>query len=182
MRVGPTVTISVPSASLVPGVPATFSVSVNAGGAAVRSATIDFGDGSKQRVSTSGLSVATHVYTSSGTYIVTAEATDTAGESATATASVSVQAVVVTVSMTVSPATITTAAPAEFAATATTAPAGATIERYEWNFGDGSVRTTSGSSTSHLYTSGGGRRYVVSVRAVTITGASGTAQREIVVQ
>jgi len=182
VRVGPTVSISAPLASLVPGVPATFSVSVNPGGAAVRTAAIDFGDGSTQGVSTSGLSVATHVYTSSGIYIVTAEATDTAGETATATASVSVQAVVVTVSMTVSPATITTAAPAEFTASATTAPAGATIERYEWNFGDGSVRTTSGSSTSHLYTSGGGRRYVVSVRAVTITGASGTAQREIVVQ
>ncbi len=47
VRVGPTVTISVPSASLVPGVPATFSVSVTAGGAAVRTATIDFGDGAQ---------------------------------------------------------------------------------------------------------------------------------------
>ena len=84
--------------------------------------------------------------------------------------------------MTVTPATITTTAPAEFWRHGDHAPAGATIERYEWNFGDGSIRTTSGSSTSHLYTSGGGRRYVVSVRAVTITGASGTAQREIVVQ
>jgi hypothetical protein len=182
VRVGPTVTVLVPSANLVPGVPATFVVTVNAGGAAVRSAQIEFGDGDRQPLSTSGVSTVTHVYASSGTFIVTAEVTDAAGESATATASVSVQPVVVTVSMTVSPATVTTLAPAEFSATATTAPAGATIERYEWNFGDGSVRTTSGSSTSHLYTSGGGRRYIVSVRAVTTTGASGTAQREIVVQ
>jgi hypothetical protein len=84
--------------------------------------------------------------------------------------------------MTVTPSTITTTTPAEFSANATTTPAGATIERYEWNFGDGNVRTTSGSTTSHLYQLGGGRRFVVSVRAVTITGASGTAQREIVVQ
>ena len=182
VRVGPTVSISVPASNLVPGVPATFNVSVTPGGAAVRSAAIEFGDGGVQAVSTSGNSTATHVYSSSGTYIVTAEATDTAGETATATASVSVQAVVVSVSMTVTPALVTTAAPAEFSATATTTPAGATIERYEWNFGDGSVRTTSGNSTNHLYTAGGGRRYVVSVRAVTTTGASGTAQREIVVQ
>ena len=182
VRVGPTITISVPSASLVPGVPATFSVAVNAGGAAVRSATIDFGDGGRQSVSTSGLSTATHVYAASGTYIVTAEAVDTAGETGLATASVSVQPVVVTVSMAVTPSTITTTTPAEFAAIATTTPAGATIERYEWNFGDGNIRTTSGATTSHLYQLGGGRRYVVSVRAVTITGASGTAQREIVVQ
>jgi PKD repeat protein len=180
VRVGPTVTISVPAANLVPGVPAIFSVAVNAGGAAVRSATIEFGDGGRQSVSTSGLSTVTHVYTKSGTYIVTAEATDTAGESATATASVSVQAVVVAVNMTVSPTTVLRGALAEFTASATTTPAGTTIERYEWNFGDGTVATTSGNATSHAYATVG--RYVASVRAVTTTGASGTAQREIVVQ
>jgi hypothetical protein len=180
VRVGPTVTISVPAANLVPGVPAIFGVSVNAGGAAVRSATIEFGDGGRQSVSTSGLSTVTHVYTKSGTYIVTAEAIDTAGESATATASVSVQAVVVTVNMTVSPSTVLRGALAEFAASATTTPAGTTIERYEWTFGDGTIATTSGNATSHAYATAG--RYVASVRAVTTTGASGTAQREIVVQ
>jgi hypothetical protein len=80
VRVGPTVTISTPATSIVPGVPATFSVSVTAGGAAVRSASIDFGDGGKQSVSTAGLSSVTHVYTESGTFIVTAEAIDTAGD------------------------------------------------------------------------------------------------------
>ncbi len=179
VRVGPTVTISVPASSLVPGVPATFSVSVNAGGAAVRSASIEFGDGGRQAVSTSGSSTATHVYSSSGTYIVTAEATDTAGETATATASVSVQTVVVTVNMTVSPTTVVRGALAEFTANATTTPAGTTIERYEWNFGDGSLATTSGNATSHSYAAAG--RYIASVRAVTTTGASGTAQREIIV-
>ena len=72
--------------------------------------------------------------------------------------------------------------PAEFVALATTTPAGAVIERYEWDFGDGSGRTTSSGSTNHLYLTGGGRRYTVSVRAVTTSGASGTALREIVVQ
>ena len=113
--------------------PAIFSVSVTAGGAAVRSATIEFGDGGKQSVSTSGLSTVTHVYTESGTFIVTAEAIDTAGESATATASVSVQSVVVNVTLSWSPATITTNVPADFAATVTTNPAGVPIRRYEWD-------------------------------------------------
>lgn len=89
--------------------------------------------------------------------------------------------VVVTVTMTV-PASVTTTAPAEFSATATTTPAGATIDRYEWDFGDGQTRTTSGGSTSHLYTVGGGKKYIVSLRAVTASGAFGTAQRELVVQ
>jgi hypothetical protein len=182
VRVGPTVAMTIPASSLVPGVPAVFSVTVTAGGAAVRTAMIEFGDGDKQSLSTSGTSLVTHVYGSSGTYIVTAEATDSAGETTRATASVSVQPVVVMVTLAVTPSPVTTTAPAEFSATATTTPTGATIERYEWNFGDGSIRTTSSGATSHLYTSGGGRRYTVSVRAVTTTGASGTAQREIVVQ
>jgi adhesin/invasin len=180
VRVGPTVTVSIPSGSLLPGVPAVFSVSVTAGGAVVRTATIDFGDGDSQAVSTSGLSSATHTYAASGTYVVTARATDSGGETTTATASVSVQNVVVTVTLTGS-STVTTTTPAEFTASATTSPSGATIERYEWNFGDGSTRITSGGSTNHLYQSGGGRRYTVTVRAVTTSGASGSAQREIVV-
>ena len=182
VRVGPSVTISAPAGSLVPGVPATFSVSVSAGGAAVRTATIDFGDGGTQSVSTAGLSTVTHTYRSSGNYTIKAVATDANGESATALSTVSVQQVVVAVSLTVPGGIITTTTPAEFSASATTTPAGATIERYEWDFGDGSIRTTSSPTTSHLYGSGGGRRYVVTVRAVTTSGASGTAQREIVVQ
>ena len=182
VRVGPSVTITVPAASLVPGVPAVFTVSITAGGAAVRSATIDFGDGGRQSVSPSGQSTATHVYANSGTYIVTAEAVDTAGESATATASVSVQEMVVTVSLAVSPTTLTTSTPTVFTATAATNPAGGLIEQYEWDFGDGTKRTTSGPSTSHQYAVGGGRRYVATVRAVTTSGASGTAQIDFVIQ
>ncbi|HOG29916.1 MAG TPA: PKD domain-containing protein [Vicinamibacterales bacterium] len=182
VRVGPTVTVSIPSSSLVPGVPAVFSVSVTPGGAAVQRAIIDFGDGASQAVSNAGLSSVTHTYHSSGTYVVKATATDAAGETASATASVSVQTVVVTVSLSVGASVITTTAPAEFTATATTTPIGSAIERFEWDFGDGSTRVTSGGTTSHLYQSGGGRRYTVTVRAVTLGGASGSAQREIVVQ
>ena len=182
VRVGPTITISVPSASLVPGVPATFSIAVTAGGAAIRSATIDFGDGGRQAVSTSGLSTVTHVYSSSGTYVVTGEVVDTAGETGQATASVSVQKMVVTVSLSVSSTTLTTSTPTVFTASATTTPAGGLIERYEWDFGDGSTRTTSGPSTSHQYAVGGGRRYIATVRAVTTSGASGTAQIDFAIQ
>jgi predicted enzyme related to lactoylglutathione lyase len=182
VRVGPTVTISTPTASLVPGVAATFTVSVTAGGAAVRTAIIEFGDGGSQAVATAGVSTAVHAYGNSGTFIVTAVATDAAGETTTATASVSVQPVIVAVSISVSPATVTTSVPAQFSAIATTTPAGAAIERYEWDFGDGFTRTTSGSSTTHQYVVGGGRRYFVTVRAVTTKGASGTGQIDFVVQ
>ena len=143
VRVGPTVTISVPASSLVPGVPATFSVAVTAGGAAVRSASIEFGDGGRQAVSTSGNSTATHVYSSSGTYIVTARGDrhggrdghgHGVGQRAGGRGDRQHDRVAHDAR--------TTGAPAEFTATATTTPAGTTIERYEWNFGDGAVRTT----------------------------------------
>lgn len=179
VRVGPTISLSTPAGNLLPGVPATFSVVITAGGAAVRSASIEFGDGTSQALSPAGSSIATHVYGGSGTYVVTASATDSSGDTTTATASVSVQPVVVTVSLSVTSLSITSAAPVEFSASATTSPAGATIERYEWDFGDGSTRTTSNAATSHLFAKGA---YLVSVRAVTIAGASGTAKREIVVQ
>jgi PKD repeat protein len=182
VRVGPSVAISVLSASVVPGVAATFEVTVTAGGAAVRTATIDFGDGVQQSVGTAGKSTVSHIYAASGMYTVKAVVVDNVGESATAMATVSVQPVVVMVSLIVTPSPVTTTAPAEISASVTTAPAGAIIERYEWDFGDGSGRTISSGTTSHLYASGGGRRYVVTVRAVTTGGASGTAQREIVVQ
>ena len=179
VRLGPTISLSTPAGNLLPGVPATFSVVITAGGAAVRSASIEFGDGTSQALSPTGSSIATHVYGSSGTYVVTASATDSSGESTTATASVSVQPVIVTVSLSVTSLIITSVVPVEFSASATTAPAGATIERYEWDFGDGTTRTTSNAATSHLFAKGA---YLVSVRAVTLTGASGTAKREIVVQ
>jgi hypothetical protein len=182
VRVGPTVTISIPSGNLLPGVPAVFSVSVAAGGSLVRSASIDFGDGGVQPVSTSGLSSVSHTYGSSGTYVVTAIATDAAGESTTATASVSVQDVVVAVTLTVSPSTITTSTIVVFSAVATTNPTGGAFEAYEWDFGDGYTRTTSGPSTSHTYSIGGGRRYIATVRAVTKSGAAGTAQVDFIVQ
>jgi len=179
VRVGPTVTISVPAASLVPGVPAIFSVAVNAGGAAVRSATIEFGDGGKQSVSTSGLSTVSHVYTESGTFIVTAEAIDTAGESATATASVSVQSVVVNVTLSWTPATVRVNVPVDFTATVTTTPAGVAISRYQW-FVDGTLlATTSGNSFSYMPAAA--RTYEVKVRVQTTSGASGEALRYVVV-
>ena len=179
LRVGPTVTITTPSASLVPGVPATFSVSVTAGGAAVRSATIDFGDGGTQSVSTSGSSTATHVYTRSGTYIVTAEAIDVAGETTTATASVAVQGVTVNVTLSWLPASVKANLPVDFTATVTTNPTGVAVSRYQWSINGSLIATTSGNTLSYVPTATG--TYEVKVRAETVSGASGEALRYVIV-
>ena len=105
-----------------------------------------------------------------------------AGETASASSSVSVQTVVVSVTLAVTTNPVTTTAPTSFTALVQTNPATAIIERYEWDFGDGTIRTTSSGNTTHLYALGGGRRYFVTVRAVTTTGAAGSTTVEIVVQ
>jgi hypothetical protein len=179
VRVGPTVSITVPSTSLVPGVAGVFSVTVTAGGSSVRTASITFGDGGSQSVGTSGTSSASHVYSKGGTFIVTAAATDTAGETTTATASVSVQDVFVTISGFTVSSNPTTAAAVEFTVSATSSSASAPIERYEWNFGDNTTWNTSNGFTSHKYSASG--TYKVTVRVVTTTGAAASATREIVV-
>ena len=181
VRVGPTVLIGTMTSG-VPGSATTISVTVTAGGAAVKTASINFGDGGSQAIGTAGSTTVSHVYSRGGTFIVTATAVDSAGETATATSSLSIQDVIVTISaFTVSPSTLTTAVVADFTVTAaSSSPTAAPIERYEWNFGDGQTVTTYGSGfTSHKY--GEAKAYTVSVRVVTTTGASATATKEIVV-
>jgi hypothetical protein len=180
VRVGPTISISATGTG-VPGAVTTFAVTVTVAtnGAVVRSASISFGDGSSQSIGTAGTSSIQHVYTSSGTYTVTATAIDVAGEVATATSSVSMQNVVVTVTLNQTPLSPDTVTPTDFFSTATVTPSG-TVERYEWDFGDKKgVRTTSSGETSYLYTTTG--LMTVTVRAVTTTGASGIAKKDIVV-
>jgi len=174
----------------VPGSSAVFSVTVpvQAGGSAVKAASIAFGDGGSQSVSTSGTSSASHVYWRGGTYIVTAVATDTAGESTTAAASVSVQEVVVQMSsFDISPSvlggSINTTSPTNFSVAATTVPTGSTWDRYEWSYtsaGCSDSWSTLSSSTSRVFRCTG--TATVSVRAVTTTGASGTTTKQVVVQ
>lgn len=182
LRSAPDVTLAITAGSTpTVGQAVTFTATVKAGttGAAVRTAVVEFGDGASQSVSTNGTSTVSRTYAAAGTYTATLTATDAAGETSTATASVVVRAPApVAVTLTSSPASPAVNSPVAFTASAT-APAGTTIDRYEWNFGNGAGRTTTGGSTSYVYTSGG--RFTVSVRVVTTDGASGTAQLDIVV-
>jgi len=179
VRVGPTVAITVPAASLVPGVAASFTVTVTAGGAAVRTATVDFGDGGNQAVATSGSSSVAHAYARSGIFVVTATATDSAGETATATASVIVQSVTVNVTLSWAPASVKVNAPVDFTATVTTNPAGVVISRYQWFINGTLIATTSGNTLSYIPTATG--TYEVKVRVETATLVSAEVLRYVVV-
>lgn len=182
VRSAPTVSISVLTASPTAGQPVSFSFNVAAGtgGAAVRSAVVTFGDGSSQTLSTSGTTVASHTYTTARSYIVTATATDAAGETTVATAGVTVaDQTPVNVVLAANPTNGTTAT--TFVFTATVAPASTLVDRYVWNFGDGSTpRTTSGGSTTHRYLlpSAPGT-YIVTVTVFMTDGRTSTAIIEV---
>ena len=60
-----------------------------------------------------------------------------------------------------------------FDTSASLAPIG-TIASYEWNFGDGTMTTTSSPTTSHTYTSGG--TYTVTLR---VTDSAGTSTTQV---
>ena len=107
----------------------------------------DFGDAST--VTTTGNQV-THVYSSAGTVTVKLTVTNTDGVSG----STQIQLVVVpsqfSVTLTFSPTSPTTSTRVTF--TAIVAPSTVAIDRYEWDFGDGTVVTTSGNTTTHTFT------------------------------
>ena len=107
----------------------------------------DFGDESK--VTTTG-NQTTHVYSSAGTVTVKVTVTNTDGVSG----STQIQLVVVpaqfSINLTFSPNSPTTSTTVTF--TAIVAPSTLVIDRYEWDFGDGTALvTTSGNTTPHTF-------------------------------
>ena len=126
-----------------------------------------------------GSTTVTHVYDSSATYTVVASATDNSGERTSVTSVIYVAPAPpldVTIAVNITSRKINV--PVSF--TVSGSPTGTVIDRYEWNFGDGSRATTSGKSTSHTYTST--KAYVVTVTIVAQHGRSGTGRVEVGVE
>lgn len=180
VNVLPTVSIAVASgATPTEGQPVSFTVTVtpNASGSAVRDVTVNFGNRTASLGAVSGTTTVTNVYSSPGTFTVTATATDAVGERTSASTIVTVVAAL--------PLGVTIGSPAAtkvqtaIVFTATVTPTGVAIARYEWSFGDGTGTSTSGPSTSHVYGTTGHR--IVTVTAVSVDGRSGLGRIEIIV-
>jgi hypothetical protein len=170
-----------------------FTIARTSTSSNLRSATIDFGDGTTQSLGTlAGSTTVTHTYAGpSGstprTYTATVLATDVNGEttSTATTVSVTPRAERTPINVTLSAsctATTGQASTCAFTATATGGGDGGTgnaaIESYTWDFGDDTDDvTTSGNTTSHVYTSEG--RKVVTVTAETADGRSATGRTEV---
>ena len=175
-----------------------FTITKPTGSSTIRTATIDFGDGTSLSLGNlaGGSATSTHTYSgpsgsTARSYTATVQVTDINGESA-ATSTV----VVVTPKATLTPISVTLAAGTPdmatengqrwtFTATVTGGGEGtedASIESYSWDFGDEETATTSGNTTAHIYdtlTTQQGRTVTVTVR--TPDGRTATGRTEILV-
>jgi PKD repeat protein len=158
----PTVDIAA-SASPQPNQPVTFTITATPPtGQSIASITVDFGDGTQQTLQGNAKTVQ-HLYASSGTFTVTAIATDTNGSSGSGSTVIAVGGGI-TASFTVSPASGNTTTIFSFNASDSSSPSG--ITSYVWDFGDGT--TLSGKEVTKQYS----RPATYTVR-LTITDSAG---------
>ena len=174
----PSVTIVATPTTTSVGEPVTFAVSVTAGSSAIREVSVNFGDGTARELGAlAGATNVAHTYTFAGTFQVVATVTDSSGATVTVATIILVEAAAPLNVTITAPATVQVNVPTTFTATVTQPAGTLEIDRYEWNFGDGETAVTTGSSTSHVYTSSGLK--VATVRAVEKDGRSGTGRVEV---
>lgn len=121
----------------------------------------------------------TKTYSAVGTYVPSVRVTDDLGQTATASLQFTIVGSGVTASFTASPTNPTTAIAVQFNGVASTAPGGATITSWAWNFGDGTVTTTTGPTTAHTFGVAG--IYVVRLTVTDSTGRTGTVTVNVTV-
>jgi PKD repeat protein len=121
-----------------------------------------------------------HVYASSGTYTVTAIATDSNGSTGSGSTVIVIgNRATPTMTFTVAPTFGPVTTNFQFTVVVTV-PAGstATVDHYEWNFGDGSAtRSTASSSTNHVYATTG--TFTPTVTAVMSDGTRPSSSTEV---
>ena len=120
-----------------------------------------------------------HRYSRPGAFTVSLTVTDSAGKTGTATKSVTVGSTVVapTAAFTTSPSTINVNTVVFFDATISTATAGRTITRYEWNFGDNVP--VEGARVERTFNRAGG--YTVTLTVTDSNGATDTETKTVTV-
>ncbi len=174
------------SCTQVTGQPVTFTITKATTSTLLVSAVLTFGDGDTATLGTlTSAATVTHSYSSANAYTATVTATDVNGQTTTSSVAVNVTArTPLTVIFSTVTADTATATGRRFSFTLTVTAGAETnipIESVSWNFGDtGTAVTasTSGLSTSHVYTTSTARA-VVTATVRTQDGRSGTAQAEV---
>ena len=169
-----------------------FTISKATGSSNLRSSSIDFGDSTSQSLGNlAGNATVSHTYTGPSStaprsYSATVTATDINGETTTASAIVSVTPratlapLVATLTATPGTSVALVGNTTKFESTVTPATGGADmVESFTWDFGDGTTATTSGSPTSHVYTTNGKKEATVTVK--TTDGRTATNRTEFII-
>ena len=153
-----------------------ITVTVPAGGTPVERLEIRFGDGDSRTLtipSAGGTTNVSHVYGQDGTFTVTVTVVDALGGRQTQQSVITVvDAPAIPLTLTATPQAPTAGQIITFAATPSLS-GGISIARYEWDFGDGTQRTTTSGSTTHAYGTAGSR--IVRVVAIGSDGSEGQA-------
>jgi PKD repeat protein len=165
------------------GLPVTFTAErgTTTGAATISSATLEFGDGTSTTLGNlATAATVTHAYSSTGPFTATLTVRDINGELSTSSAAVTVTPrTPLNVSLTATSGTSVVGVGNTTTFTANVTPATELIESYTWDFGDGSTITTSGNTTTHVYTSNGVKRASVTVR--TADGRTASASVEFII-
>lgn len=175
----PTLSITVSPANPVEDAAVTFTLTPGEG-ITIRSARINFGDGSSSSLGSIGTATTVqHTYKKAGSFKVTVSGEDSRGEEFSTSTVVTVSKVApVSVTITVTPTgTLEVQTPITF--TAIMVPVVAPT-RVRWSFGDGTNATTTGLQTSHVYGTTG--RKTVKVTVETVANGTGTGQIEILIE
>lgn len=179
VNVTPTLVITPPTTPPSVGVPAsfTFAVTAVANGAVVRSITVDWGDGRTQSLGAqqTGSSIDSHVYSSAGSYVITATLVDSAGNSTAYMASVTVIPVPrPTILVSQSPNPGHSGTPTTLTIQVTPA-SGIGVQDVSINFGDGTSADIGGGTSAtlqHVYTTTINTTFTVTVTVLDTTGQS----------
>ena len=178
----PTITLSASPTTPVTGQPVAFTVGVTLppGSSPVQNVRISFGDGDSENLgAVTGTTTASHVYDDEGSYRVTVRVTDAAGEETSQSLVINVAlGAPIAVNLTYTPEAPAVNQTVTFTA-AVTLPGGVSAQRYDWTFGDGTSRTTTGNQTTKAYGSSGVKTVRVTVRGS--DGTTGAAQADITV-
>ena len=159
----PTLVITPPATAPTSGLPAnfTFATTVAAtNGSAIRNVTVNWGDGQTQDLgSLTGTAVVAHVYRSSGTYSITATATDSFGNASAVSTAVIVNPTNLTLTLT-PPTTLPSAGlPATFTVGVGTLPPGDAVQNIHLDWGDGSSldlgAISANTTVTHVYARSG---------------------------
>ena len=177
----PTVVLAVAPNPPLAGQSATLRATATpASGHAITRYTWTFGDGTTTTISGfSGATVA-KTYSKVGTYVVAVTVRDDISQTASASLQFTIVGSGVTASFTSSPTDPSTATTVQFNGIASPASAGATITKWQWDFGDGStVLSNTFSTASRQFAAAG--TYVVRLTVTDSAGRTGTVTANVVV-